>query len=105
MDRQYIYPWENMYPELPLPYLQPYQSNYHNLGLNGYFPGRLGGYPGKRYGSQGDYGPRQSGCYEPNDTYPLDALVMMEQGINPYGKSCGFIRNATTPRWSQNTYG
>jgi len=103
-EGQYIYPWDNMYTGLPLPYLQPYQSRYHNLGLNGYTNNTADifsnagaqGYPYKRPGFQGDWGPRQMGCYDKSDAYPLDRLVMESQGIDPNSTQCGLIRDTRT---------
>lgn len=95
MDRQYHYPYEKMFGEFPTPYVQPYQSKYHNLGMNGYIQPPRTEYPGKRKGMVGDYGPRQTSIYNSNDVYPLDTLVMESQGIDPNSKRCGFIKNAT----------
>lgn len=95
MDRQYHYPYEKMFGEFPTAYIQPYQSKYHNLGMNGYMQDGRTEYPGKRKGMVGDYGPRQTSCYNRTDVYPLDTLVMESQGIDPNSKSCGFIKNAT----------
>lgn len=88
-----------MFGEYTTAYTQPYQSRYHNLGMNGYIDpnGSRTIYPGKRYGMMGDWGPRQQGCYLNSDVYPLDTLVMESQGIDPNSKSCGLIRNATKP--------
>ena len=91
----YIYPWTEMYPGLPVPYQQPYQSKYHNLGLNMFndaSPYKVTPYPYKNPGLLGDYGPSQSGCYQRKDTYPLDAEVMLNNGINPYKRRCGLIK-------------
>ena len=58
-------PHELYYYGHPDPYLQPGQSKYHNLGLNGHINRRSSTrnwsrpYPGKDYGRLGDYGPRQ----------------------------------------------
>ena len=100
MQRQYQYPWEPMFGEFTTSYTQPYQTRYHNLGMNGYVHSTFGSnsrtvYPGKRYGLVGDYGPRQQGCYNYNGAYPLDTLVMESQGIDPNSKKCGLIKNAT----------
>jgi hypothetical protein len=93
MERQYHYPYEEMFGEFATPFTQPFQSRYHNLGMNGYIRPPRTVYPLKRYGFVGDYGPRQQGCYTPADTYPLDALVMKSQGIDPYSGQCGLIKD------------
>lgn len=70
MSRSYILPYELFYHKHADPYLQPSQSKYHNLGMNGHIP--LGSvYPGKRGGTHGDYGPRQT-SWESPVVYPLD---------------------------------
>jgi hypothetical protein len=97
MQRQFHYPYEAMFGEYATPYTQPYQSRYHNLGMNGYIQPPRTVYPGKRYGVMGDYGPRQQGVYNYTDVYPLDTLVMESQGIDPNSKQCGLIKDATRP--------
>jgi hypothetical protein len=98
---QNVYPWDLMYIDIPPPYLEPFQSNYHNLGENGYIKPPNTVYKYKRLGMLGDYGPRQQGCYNPNGPYPLDSLVMTSAGINPDNPKCGLIKNATRGRvWS-----
>lgn len=97
MDRQYHYPYEPMFGEYATPYTQPYQSRYHNLGMNGNIQLPRTVYPGKRDGMVGDYGPRQQGPYNYSGVYPLDTLVMKSQDIDPNSKRCGFIENATKP--------
>ena len=95
MSDQYIYPWDTMYPGITMPYLQPYQSRYHNLGLNmwnGSSPYQEPPYPYERPGMLGDWAPSQSGCYQRKDAYPLDAEVMLNNGINPYKRRCGLIK-------------
>lgn len=61
----------------PDPYLQPGQSKYHNLGLNGRVQSSLrnwgGSYPGKDLGRLGDYGPRQKTINQEGYPYLTDA--------------------------------
>ena len=95
MGDQYIYPYDAMYPGIPQPYLQPYQSKYHNLGLNMWnieSPYREPQYPYKNLGLMGDWGPSQSGCYQKKDVYPLDAFVMATNGVDPYERRCGAMK-------------
>ena len=80
-------PFEDYYTGLPLPYLEPWQSKYHNLGMNGFiaphYPQTKGFYdnplvnnvyPGKNFGRLSDYGPRQisENQVPGNYPYPLD---------------------------------
>jgi hypothetical protein len=95
IETQNIYPWELMYLDIPAPYLEPFQSNYHNLGLNGYMQPPRTSYKYKREGMSGDWGPRQQGCYNYNGVYPLDRFVMTSAGIDPDSKKCGFIKDTT----------
>lgn len=77
MERLDTLPYEVYYYGHPDPYIQPGQSKYHNIGLNGHLqfrPGiQWGGhYPGKSKGKNGDYGPRQKTPDQPLYPYPLD---------------------------------
>ena len=67
-------PYSTYYYGLPLPYLVPQQSTYHNLGLNAFTP-KGAPYMGKNKGMLGDYGPRQinSSQIPAIYPYPLDA--------------------------------
>jgi hypothetical protein len=82
----YHNPYEPMFGEFPYPYLLPYQSRYHNLGLNGYYPFRdeHSIYPGKRPGLHGDWSQRQQGCINPSGVYPLDSYVLEHQWAGPH---------------------
>ena len=77
MQRYDTLPHEVYYYGHPDPYIQPSQSRYHNVGLNGHIQHRPGiqwggTYPGKYKGKLGDYGPRQTTPDQSNYTYPLD---------------------------------
>jgi hypothetical protein len=70
-NRSYILPYDCMYLGLPMPYIAPNQSRYHNLGQNAFlYPTQE--YYDKRPGFIGDWGPRQEGCRDIPRVYPLD---------------------------------
>lgn len=80
----YTKPYDNMFCQgYPPPYLNPSQSNYHNLGMNGNngLVGCNNIYPGKRPGMLGDYGPPQQGWRSrlESGVYPLDISVLRER--------------------------
>lgn len=86
--REYVYPFETVFCSYQAPYLNPEQSKYHNIGLNGYTTiGRVNGvYPDKRPGFLGDYGPRQESYAESvrHGAYPLDVPIQNFNYNNDY---------------------
>lgn len=77
-------PYESYFYGAPDPYIQPAQSKYHNLGMNGFMQFdtlTAPVYPGKNMGIQGDYGPRQVNLDQipARYPYPLDVSVLEEQ--------------------------
>jgi hypothetical protein len=78
-------PYESMLCGFRPPYVDPAQSKYHNLGMNGYIhPGQS--YPGKRPGFVGDYSVRQEGDRESvkHGVYPLDEDILRFNNDNNY---------------------
>ena len=108
MQRPDTLPHSVYYHGHPDPYLQPGQSKYHNLGMNGHLqagPGLQwgGSYPGKRGGMLGDYGPRQINPDQIPATYsyPLDYDLHQEYHANGVasGKTTHFVGcNQPNPR-------
>lgn len=108
MQRPDTLPHEDYYLGIPAPYLQPSQSRYHNLGMNGFLQAgrglQWGGtYPGKAIGRHGDYGPRQVNPDLIPAVYPYPLDVDLKRTYEQMGPGTTSFVACNTPNERSDT--